>query len=103
MEYDVIVVGAGYHAAIRASQLGLKTACIDAWTDDAGKPLPGGTCLNVGCIPSKTLDISHKYASAQEEYASLGITAGKVDVDVEKCSSCKADVASQLTQGGLGC
>ena len=106
MEYDVIVVGAGpagYHAAIRASQLGLKTACIDAWTDDAGKPLPGGTCLNVGCIPSKTLlDISHKYASAQEEYASLGITVGKVDVDVEKMQQRKADVVSQLTQGVSG-
>ena len=106
MEYDVIVVGAGpagYHAAIRASQLGLKTACIDAWTDDAGKPLPGGTCLNVGCIPSKTLlDISHKYASAQEEYASLGITVGKVDVDVEKVQQRKADVVSQLTQGVSG-
>ena len=106
MEYDVIVVGAGpagYHAAIRASQLGLKTACIDAWTDDAGKPLPGGTCLNVGCIPSKTLlDISHKYASAQEEYASLGITVGKVDVDVEKMQQRKADVVSQLTQGVHG-
>ncbi|MEL0288834.1 MAG: FAD-dependent oxidoreductase, partial [Gammaproteobacteria bacterium] len=100
MEYDVIVVGAGpagYHAAIRASQLGLKTACIDAWTDDGGKPLPGGTCLNVGCIPSKTLlDISHKYASAQEEYASLGITVGKVEVDIEKMQQRKADVVSQL-------
>ena len=106
MEYDVIVVGAGpagYHAAIRASQLGLKTACIDAWTDDAGKPLPGGTCLNVGCIPSKTLlDISHKYASAQEEYAALGITVGKVEVDIEKMQQRKADVVSQLTQGVSG-
>ena len=81
----------------------MKTACIDAWTDDAGKPLPGGTCLNVGCIPSKTLlDISHKYASAQEEYASLGITVGKVDVDVEKMQQRKADVVSQLTQGVSG-
>ena len=106
MEYDVIVVGAGpagYHAAIRASQLGLKTACIDAWTDDGGKPLPGGTCLNVGCIPSKTLlDISHKYASAQEEYASLGITVGKVKVDIERMQQRKADVVSQLTQGVSG-
>ncbi len=106
MEYDVIVVGAGpagYHAAIRASQLGLKTACIDAWTDDAGKPLPGGTCLNVGCIPSKTLlDISHKYTSAQEEYASLGITVGKVEIDIEKMQQRKADVVSQLTQGVSG-
>ena len=106
MEYDVIVVGAGpagYHAAIRASQLGLKTACIDAWIDDGGKPLPGGTCLNVGCIPSKTLlDISHKYASAQEEYASLGITVGKVKVDIEKMQQRKAEVVSQLTQGVSG-
>ena len=106
MEYDVIVVGAGpagYHAAIRASQLGLKTACIDAWTDDGGKPLPGGTCLNVGCIPSKTLlDISHKYASAQEGYASLGITVGKVKVDIEKMQQRKAEVVSQLTQGVSG-
>ena len=106
MEYDVIVVGAGpagYHAAIRASQLGLKTACIDSWTDDGGTPLPGGTCLNVGCIPSKTLlDISHKYAIAQDEYSELGITVGKVKVDVEKMQQRKSEVVGQLTQGVLG-
>jgi len=62
--YDVIVIGAGpagYHAAIRSAQLGMKTACIDKSLDSAGKPVLGGTCLNWGCIPSKALlDASHK-------------------------------------------
>ena len=53
--FDVVVIGggpAGYHAAIRAAQLGLKTACVDEWTGSDGKAALGGTCLNVGCIPS---------------------------------------------------
>jgi len=57
-KYDVIVIGsgpAGYVSAIRAAQLGLKTACIEKWKDADGKGVNGGTCLNVGCIPSKTL------------------------------------------------
>ena len=66
--YDVIVIGAcpaGYVAAIRCAQLGFKTACIDAWTNADGEPSPGGTCLNVGCIPSKALlESSHLYAQA---------------------------------------
>ena len=56
--FDVVVIGAGpagYHAAIRAAQLGLKTACIDAALGKDGKPALGGTCLRVGCIPSKAL------------------------------------------------
>lgn len=56
--FDVIVIGAGpggYVAAIRAAQLGLKTACIDEWKNAEGQPAPGGTCTNVGCIPSKAL------------------------------------------------
>ena len=68
-KYDVIVIGsgpAGYVAAIRAAQLGLKTACIEKWRDDKGKGVNGGTCLNVGCIPSKALlDSSHKFHEAQ--------------------------------------
>ena len=56
--FDLIVIGAGpggYIAAIRAAQLGLHVACIDDWTNASGKPAPGGTCTNVGCIPSKAL------------------------------------------------
>ena len=65
-KYDVIVIGAGpggYVAAIKAAQLGLKTACVESWTSEDGKQqVLGGTCLNVGCIPSKALlEISHKY------------------------------------------
>ena len=57
-DFDVIVIGAGpagYHAAIRCSQLGLKTAIVEKWLDSSGAVAYGGTCLNVGCIPSKTL------------------------------------------------
>ena len=61
--YDVIVIGAGpagYHAAIRAAQLGLKTAVVEKWLNKEGAPAYGGTCLNVGCIPSKALlEASH--------------------------------------------
>ncbi|MEP6998246.1 MAG: FAD-dependent oxidoreductase, partial [Betaproteobacteria bacterium] len=56
--FDVVVIGAGpggYTAAIRAAQLGFKVACIDDWKTAEGKPAPGGTCTNVGCIPSKAL------------------------------------------------
>jgi len=54
-EFDLVVIGGGpggYVAAIRAAQLGLKTACVEKWTNDKGAPVLGGTCLNVGCIPS---------------------------------------------------
>ena len=64
-DYQVLVIGAGpagYVAAIRCAQLGMQTACVDNWLDGKGKPVLGGTCLNVGCIPSKTLlDSSHHY------------------------------------------
>ena len=67
-QFDVVVIGAGpggYVAAIRCAQLGLKTACIEKWQDDKGKAVYGGTCLNVGCIPSKALlDSSHRYHDA---------------------------------------
>jgi dihydrolipoamide dehydrogenase len=63
-QYDVIVIGAGpagYVAAIRCAQLGMKTACIDNWINEDGKPTLGGTCLNAGCIPSKALLESSEY------------------------------------------
>ena len=68
-QYDVVVIGsgpAGYVAAIRCAQLGFKTACVEKWLNKENKTVYGGTCLNVGCIPSKALlDSSHKYVEAQ--------------------------------------
>ncbi len=104
--YDVIVIGAGpagYHAAIRAAQLGLKTACIDKSLDSEGNPVFGGTCLNWGCIPSKALlDISHKYADAELKFPAFGIKTGKLAVDVGKVMKHKSDVVKKLTQGVAG-
>jgi dihydrolipoamide dehydrogenase len=68
-KFDVVVIGsgpAGYVAAIKAAQLGMSVACIEQWVDDKGAIKLGGTCLNVGCIPSKALlDSSHKFAEAR--------------------------------------
>ncbi|MGH1540605.1 MAG: dihydrolipoyl dehydrogenase [Arenicella sp.] len=105
-KFDVIVVGAGpagYVAAIRAAQLGFNTACVDEWSDAEGKPAPGGTCLNVGCIPSKALlDSSERFAQAQNEFADHGISVGKVGVDVEKMIARKDAIVKQLTGGVSG-
>ena len=84
-KYDVVVIGsgpAGYVAAIRAAQLGLKTACIEKWKDTAGKGVNGGTCLNVGCIPSKALlDSSHKYHDAKSAFPERDCQCFKVQHD----------------------
>lgn len=105
-KFDVIVIGAGpagYVAAIRAAQLGFNTACIDDWTDEDGKPSPGGTCLNVGCIPSKALlDSSEKYAQAAHEFEAHGISTGKLSVDVKKMVARKDAIVKQLTGGIAG-
>lgn len=102
-KFDVIVIGggpAGYHAAIRAAQLGLKTACIDKWMNKQGNPAFGGTCLNVGCIPSKALlDASHKYEEAKETFADLGIKVKGVEIDVPTMISQKDKVVDGLTKG----
>ncbi len=105
-KYDVIVIGAGpagYHAAIRAAQLGMKTACIDKSLDDEGNPVFGGTCLNWGCIPSKALlDVSHKFVEASQKFPDFGIKTGKLSVDIAKVMSHKTDVVKKLTAGVAG-
>jgi dihydrolipoamide dehydrogenase len=102
-KYDVVVIGggpAGYHAAIRCAQLGLNTACIDKWLNDEGAPVLGGTCLNVGCIPSKTLlDTSQKYVEATSEFESMGIISKDVSVDVPAMISRKNKIVDNLTRG----
>ncbi|MDH5778070.1 MAG: FAD-dependent oxidoreductase, partial [Gammaproteobacteria bacterium] len=85
-QFDVIVIGggpAGYVAAIRCAQLGMNTACVDAWKNDSGQESLGGTCLNVGCIPSKALlESSAWYAKAQHEFANHGIGVKTIKLDV---------------------
>jgi len=104
--FDVAVIGAGpagYHAAIRSAQLGLKTVCIDRWVDKNGAAALGGTCLNVGCIPSKALlDASHKFRQAQSEFNELGIKTGKVSLDLDQMQAHKGKVVQSLTQGVAG-
>ena len=105
-EYDVVVIGsgpAGYVAAIRCAQLGLKTACIEKWLNKEEKTVFGGTCLNVGCIPSKALlDSSHKYYEASKHFNDHGISVGKLSIDVPAMIKRKEKVVDQLTSGIKG-
>lgn len=100
--YDVIVIGAGpagYVAAIRAAQLGLNTICIDAMVYH-GKPSLGGTCLNVGCIPSKALiESSETFHHAQHGYQEHGIVTSGVEIDVAAMKDRKEQIVSKLTGG----
>lgn len=102
-EFDVIVIGAGpagYVAAIRAAQLGLETACIDKWLDHNEKPSLGGTCLNAGCIPSKTLlESSELLHRAQHEFADHGVKVGKPELDLAQMQKRRRGIVSQLTGG----
>lgn len=105
-QFDVVVIGAGpagYVCAIRAAQLGLKTACIEKWSDDKGKPSLGGTCLNVGCIPSKALlDSSHKFIEAKESFDLHGIEHSGVNINVPQMIARKNKIVKTLTQGVAG-
>ncbi len=104
--YDVVVIGsgpAGYVAAIRCAQLGFKTACVEKWLNKENKTVYGGTCLNVGCIPSKALlDSSYKFIEAQQHFGVHGIRVDKVAIDVPAMIDRKDKVVTQLTQGVKG-
>lgn len=102
-KYDVIVIGAGpagYVAAIRCAQLGLNTACVEQWVSDTGKQILGGTCLNVGCIPSKALlESSHKYEEAKHDFEIHGIGLENLAIDVPKMIERKDTIVRNLTGG----
>lgn len=102
-QFDVVVIGggpAGYHAAIRAAQLGLKTACVDAALGKDGKPALGGTCLRVGCIPSKALlDSSRQFWNMGHIFDQHGISFDKPKIDVGKMVARKDAIVKQFTGG----
>jgi dihydrolipoamide dehydrogenase len=104
-QFDVVVIGAGpggYIAAIRCAQLGYRTACIDDWTRAGGKPAPGGTCTNVGCIPSKALlQSSEHYDHAGHAFADHGIGIGTLTIDVARMQARKDKVVAQNNDGIL--
>ena len=105
-QYDVVVIGAGpggYVAAIRAAQLGFKTACIEKWIGKDGKSSLGGTCLNVGCIPSKALlESSYKYEEASHELELHGVSVGKPKLDIAAMLKRKDTIVGNLTGGIAG-
>ncbi|MEM7612297.1 MAG: dihydrolipoyl dehydrogenase [Pseudomonadota bacterium] len=102
-QYDVVVIGggpAGYPAAIRAAQHGLRVACIDGWKNYDDSHAFGGTCLNAGCIPSKALlESSELYHRAQHEFGSHGIDVSSVSLDLDAMQKRKAGIVKQLTSG----
>jgi dihydrolipoamide dehydrogenase len=107
-QFDVLVIGGGpggYVAAIRAAQLGFNVACCesDAYADPKGEPRLGGTCLNVGCIPSKALlHTSHMFEEAGHSFAAQGISVGTPKIDVGTMVGRKNGIVTQLTSGIKG-
>ena len=103
--FDVVVIGGGpggYIGAIRAAQLGFNTACIDEWKNEKGGPAPGGTCTNVGCIPSKALlQSSEHYEHAAHSFADHGIGLKDLSIDVKKMLARKDTVVKQNNDGIL--
>jgi dihydrolipoamide dehydrogenase len=103
--FDVVVIGGGpggYIAAIRAAQLGFNTACIDEWKNEKGGPAPGGTCTNVGCIPSKALlQSSENFEQAGHHFADHGIGLSNLTMDVSKMLGRKNTVVKQNNDGIL--
>ena len=101
--YDVIVIGAGpagYIAAIRAAQLGFRVACVEKWLNPKGEPALGGTCLNVGCIPSKAmLASSEEVEKVNHHLADHGISVTGVKVDVARMQSRKDAIVTKMTKG----
>jgi len=105
-QYDVVVIGGGpggYVAAIRCAQLGLSTLCVDNFIGKDGKPALGGTCLNVGCIPSKALlDSSKNFAHMTHDYKNHGITFDNAKIDVNTMIARKDAIVKQFTGGIAG-
>jgi dihydrolipoamide dehydrogenase len=104
-QFDVVVIGAGpggYIAAIRAAQLGFQVACVDEWKNAQGGPAPGGTCTNVGCIPSKALlQSSEHFDHANHHFSEHGIELKGVSLDVAKMIARKDSVVKQNNDGIL--
>lgn len=104
-QFDVVVIGAGpggYIAAIRAAQLGMSVACIDAWQNGQGGPAPGGTCTNVGCIPSKALlQSSEHYEAAGHHFAEHGIEVKGLGLKLDTLIGRKNSVVKQNNDGIL--
>jgi dihydrolipoamide dehydrogenase len=102
-QFDVVVIGAGpggYIGAIRAAQLGLKTACIEGWKNPKGEMALGGTCLNVGCIPSKALlATSEEYEKVCHHLDSHGISVAGAKIDIAKMQARKEGIVSKMTKG----
>ncbi|MEF9996243.1 MAG: FAD-dependent oxidoreductase, partial [Burkholderiaceae bacterium] len=103
--FDLVVIGAGpggYIAAIRAAQLGMSVACVDAWSNEKGGPAPGGTCTNVGCIPSKALlQSSEHFEQAGHHFAEHGIGLSNLTIDVATMVGRKNTVVKQNNDGIL--